>query len=97
MPEGTTRVDLSLSLQEAESVHNALEEILDKGLGNDTLERAYRVLGWRVLAVKSGTGLTARMAEIARDAENFEEYEAAREQALGPILEGLQRGENRDP
>jgi len=37
------------------------------------------------------------MSELARQANNVEEYEAARDDALGPILEGLERGENRDP
>ncbi len=61
------------------------------------LERAYRLLGWRILAAKGGTGLTGRIARLAREAESLEEYEATREQLLGPILEGLERGENRDP
>ena len=42
-------------------------------------------------------GLTGRIARLAREARSLEEYEAARERALGPILEGLERGENRDP
>jgi hypothetical protein len=37
------------------------------------------------------------MADIARGAESVEEYEAARDEALGPILDGLESGENRDP
>jgi hypothetical protein len=37
------------------------------------------------------------MADLARDADNLEEYEAASESELGPVLDGLERGENRDP
>jgi hypothetical protein len=32
-----------------------------------------------------------------READSLEEYEAARERELGPVLDGLERGENRDP
>jgi hypothetical protein len=77
-------VELRLSLDEAEALHAALEE-------------SYRVLGWRILAVRGGTGLTGRLAELAREAESLEEYEAARERVLGPILDGLESSENRDP
>lgn len=90
-------VELRLSLDEAEALHAALEEILEEGRGDPRLERSYRVLGWRILAVRGGTGLTGRLAELAREAETLEEYEAARERALGPILDGLESGENRDP
>jgi len=84
-------------LEEAEALHVALEDLLE-GAGEDLrLERAYRLLGWRILAAKGGTGLTGRIAELAREARSLEDYEAARERALGPILEGLERGENRDP
>ncbi len=58
---------------------------------------AYRILAWRILAAKGGPGLTGRMAEIARRAGTVEEYEAARDRALGPILDGLESPENRDP
>jgi hypothetical protein len=37
------------------------------------------------------------MAALAKDASSLEEYETARDRELGPILEGLERGENRDP
>ena len=74
-----------------------MEEFLEGIPGDPRLERAYRLLGWRILAAKGGTGLTGRIAGLAREAETLEEYEAAREQALGPILDGLERGENRDP
>jgi hypothetical protein len=90
-------VELRLSLDEAEALHAALEEMLEEGRGDPRLERSYRVLGWRILAVRGGTGLTGRLAELAREAESLEEYEAARERVLGPILDGLQSGENRDP
>ena len=71
--------------------------MLEGGREDPKLERAYRLLGWRILAAKGGTGLTERIARLAREARSLEEYEAARERALGPILEGLERGENRDP
>ena len=90
-------VELRLSLDEAEALHAALEEILEEGRGDPWLEHSYRVLGWRILAVRRGTGLTGRLAELAREAESLEEYEAARERALGPILDGLESSENRDP
>ena len=94
---GEPRVELRLSLDEAEAVHAALEGLLGKGHEDPWLQRSYRVLGWRILAAKGGTGLTGRLAGLAREAETLEEYEAARERTLGPILDGLQRGENRDP
>jgi hypothetical protein len=90
-------VELRLSLDEARTVHAALEEILEGGRKDPRLERTYRLLGWRILAEKGGTGLTGRLAALAREAETLEEYEATREQELGPILDGLERGENRDP
>jgi len=74
-----------------------LEELLEGGQDDPRLERSYRLLGWRILAAKGGTGLTGRVAGLARGAETLEEYEAARDRALGPILDGLERGENRDP
>ena len=86
-------------MEEAEALHAALERLLEDS-GEDLfpwLERAYRLLGWRILAAKGGTGLTGRIAELAREARSLEDYEAARARALGPILEGLERGENRDP
>jgi hypothetical protein len=89
------RVDLSLD--EADALHAALEELLEGGRGDPRLERSYRLLGWRILAAKGGTGLTGLLAGLAREAETLEEYEAAREQTLGPILDGLESAENRDP
>jgi aminoglycoside phosphotransferase (APT) family kinase protein len=77
------------------SVEDALENL--HGHADPRLERAYRVLAWRILAAKGGTGLTGRLAAIAREAESLEEYEAARDRELRPIIEGLERGENRDP
>ena len=89
--------EVTLPLEEAEKLHAALDGLLEAGHGDAHLEGAYRVLAWRILAARGGTGLTARMAEIARQAETVEEYEAARDRALGPILEGLESPENRDP
>ena len=71
--------------------------MLERGRDDPPLERSYRFLGWRILAAKGGTGLTQRLARLAREAETLEEYEAMRDRALGPILDGLERGENRDP
>jgi hypothetical protein len=71
--------------------------LLEGGWEEPRLQRSYRILGWRILAAKGGTGLTERVAALAREAETLEEYEAARDRALGPILDGLERGENRDP
>ncbi len=94
---GEPRVELRLSLDEAEALHAALEGLLEEGRADPWLERSYRVLGWRILAAKGGMGLTERLAALAREAETLEEYEAARERTLGPILDGLQSSENRDP
>ena len=93
-------VELSLTLAEAESAHDALERTLENGeAGEDraALELAYRRLGWRLLAAKEGSGLTARLAEIARNAGSLEQFERERDEELGPIIGGLESGENRDP
>jgi hypothetical protein len=91
-------VELPLSLDEADALHAALEELLEGGREDPRLERSYRVLGWRILAAKGGgTGLTGRIARLACEAKTLEEYEAARERTLGPILDGLENAENRDP
>ncbi|MFL6032750.1 MAG: hypothetical protein ACJ73Y_08255 [Rubrobacteraceae bacterium] len=71
--------------------------MLEGGRKDPQLERSYRLLAWRILAAKGGMGLTGLVARLAREASSLEEYEATRERALGPILEGLERGENRDP
>ncbi len=94
---GDPPVELRLSLDEADTLHAALEELLEGGREDPRLERSYRVLGWRILAMRGGTGLTGRLAGLAREAETLEEYEATRERALGPILDGLESAENRDP
>ncbi len=90
-------VELRLSLDEAEALHALLQDLLEDGEQAPHLERAYRLLGWRILATRGGTGLTGRLASLAREADSLEEFEVARERVLGPILDGLQRGENRDP
>ena len=90
-------VDLRLSLKEADALHEALEELLEGGREGGHLGRSYRTLGWRILAARDGTGLTGRLAALAREAETLEEFEAARDQVLGPIFEGLESAENRDP
>ena len=89
--------DLRLPLKTAEALHILLEDLLESGHEDAELQRAYRILTWRILAAKGGTGLTRRMAEFAREAESVEEYEAARDRFLGPILDGLESTENRDP
>ncbi len=90
-------VDLNLSLKTAETLHAVLEDLLKDGRDEPALQRAYRILAWRILAARGGSGLTGQMVEIARRAETVEEYEAARDRALGPILDGLESAENRDP
>lgn len=96
MPTGPT-VELRLSPDEAQALHALLEDLLEAGEQDPRLERSYRLLSWRILAARGGTGLTGRVAVLARDAGTLEEYEAARDRELGPVLEGLERGENRDP
>ena len=92
---------VDLPLDDAENLHAALEAMLENGHGDPKLERAYRVLAWRILAARgeqdSPGGLMARMAGAARAATSLEEYEAARDDVLGPILDGLESAENRDP
>ena len=90
-------VELRLPLEEAEALHTLLERLLESGEQGPRLEHSYRLLGWRILAAKGGKGLTRRMADLAREADSLEEYDEARERELGPVLDGLQRGENRDP
>jgi hypothetical protein len=90
-------VELKLSLKTAEALHAALEGMLEGGHGEAGVERVYRLLAWRILAAKGGSGLTGRIAELARQAGSVEEYEAARDEALSPILDGLENAENRDP
>lgn len=82
---------------EADALHEALEESLAGGLTRPELARIHRLLEWRILATRDGTGLTAHLATLARDAATLEDYETARDEYLGPILGGLERGENRDP
>ena len=90
-------VELRLSLEEAEALYALLERLLESGERDPRLAHSYRLLGWRLLAAKGGSGLTGRIAGLAREADSLEEYESARDNALGPVLDGLERGENRDP
>ncbi len=90
-------VRLHLTVEEAEALHAALEDLLETGAASPALERPHRLLAWRALAARDGTGLTARLAAIAREANTLEEFEAARDEELGPILDGLESAENRDP
>ncbi len=97
LSENEPTVDLNLPLKTAETLHAALEDLLEGGREEVALQRAYRILAWRILAVKGGTGLTGRLSELARQSGSVEEYEAARDKTLGPILDGLESAENRDP
>ncbi len=97
MPGDEPAVDLSLPLKTAETLHAALEDLLEGGREEAALEETYRLLSWRILAAKNGAGLTGRLSELARRARSVEEYEVARTEALGPILDGLENAENRDP
>ena len=90
-------MELNLSLDEAESLHALLEDLLENEKADQRLERTYRLLGWRILAARGGTGLTGRIAVVAREADTLEEYEEARDRELGPVLDGLESAENRDP
>lgn len=96
MPEDRP-VQLNLSLQEAGALYDALEDLLESGPANPQLEGAFRLLSWRTLAARTGTGLTGRLTDLAREADTLEQYEAARDEELGPILDGLESAENRDP
>lgn len=97
MPGAEREVELSLTLAEAESAHSALERLLESGEGDEALQLAYRRLTWRLLAAKEGSGLTARLAEVARNAQSLEQFEHERDEELGPVLGGLESGDNRDP
>ena len=97
LPGYEPMVELNLPLKTAETLHAALESLLENGYDDVALEQTYRVLTWRILAAKGGTGLTGKLAELARRAGSVEEYEATRDEALGPILDGLESPENRDP
>ncbi|MGI8650817.1 MAG: hypothetical protein ACR2KW_10645 [Rubrobacter sp.] len=88
---------IELSYEEANALHAELEEALDSGLQSAAAGRAYRFLGWRLLAARGGTGLTGRISALAAQARTLEEFEAARDEELGPILEGLENPTNRDP
>lgn len=90
-------VHLHLTVEEADALHAALEDLLETGAAPAILERPHRLLAWRTLAARDGTGLTARLSTIAREAHTLEEFEAARDTELGPILDGLESAENRDP
>jgi len=94
---GDRIVELPLALEEADALHAVLEDLLEKSPANPTLEHTYRLLGWRILAARGGSGLTGRIATLAREAESLEAYEVARDRELGPVLDGLESAENRDP
>jgi hypothetical protein len=94
---GDRTVELTLALEEADTLHAVLENLLEMGPANPPLEHAYRLLGWRILAARGGSGLTGRIATLAREAESLEAYEEARDHELGPVLDGLESAENRDP
>lgn len=91
------RVLLDLSVEEAEALHAFLEEHLENGTAPPVLALPHRLLAWRALAAGGGTGLTGRLAAVAREARSLEEFESRRDEELGPILQGLESAENRDP
>ncbi|QYJ14390.1 hypothetical protein Rxycam_00186 [Rubrobacter xylanophilus DSM 9941] len=99
MSSGTPgQVVLELSAAEARALHAALEEALEKNPEHPALlGRIHRLLTWRLSAATGGSGLSGRLAEIARRSGSLEEFEAARDRELGPILKGLENPENRDP
>jgi hypothetical protein len=90
-------VHLGLSIEEARALHAVLEGLLETGAAPEILEYPHRLLAWRTLAATGGTGLTGRLAAIARESGTLEEFESARDKELGPILDGLENAENRDP
>lgn len=101
MPDGSPPPELpvQLPLDAADALHAAVEGLLESR-PDPSLERAHRTLAWRILAAKGepgASGLTARLAGLARDARTLEEYEAARDDLLGPLLDRLESPENRDP
>ena len=55
MPDETT-VALSLPLETAEKLHAALEGLLATDRADPALRSAYRILAWRILAARGGTG-----------------------------------------
>ena len=59
--------------------------------------RVLRLLSWRILAAHEGSGLTGRLSELARSSPTLEDFEAARDEELGPILDALENHQNRDP
>jgi predicted Zn-dependent peptidase len=91
---------VTLPLTTAETLHAHLETLLESGDGDPELERAHRTLAWRLLAARrdaGSAGLTASLVTFAREARTLEEYEAARDDLLGPLLDRLESPENRDP
>lgn len=88
---------LDLFVEEADALHALLEALLENGTAPPVLGRTHRLLAWRTLAAGGGTGLTGRLAAIAREAPTLEEFESRRDMELGPILDGLESAANRDP
>lgn len=91
------RVVLELSPAEARALHAALEGLLEQSPEDSALGRVYRLLTWRLLAETGGSGLSGQLAELARKARSLEEFEGARDRELGPLLDGLENPDNRDP
>jgi sirohydrochlorin ferrochelatase len=89
---------VSLPLDAAETLHAHLERVLDTH-PDPELSRAHRTLAWRILAARDtdAAGLTSTLSKLAREARTLEEYEAARDDLLGPLLDRLESPENRDP
>jgi hypothetical protein len=63
---GDPPVELRLSLDEADALHAALEELLEGGREDPRLERSYRVLGWRILAARRRPSRSTRLQGSGR-------------------------------
>ena len=96
MPEDRP-VRIDLSVPEAEALHAALEDILENSPPVPPRALPHPRLAWGTLAAQTGSGRPPRLAVLAREADTLVAYEAARDEELGPILDGLESAENRDP
>lgn len=83
-------------MTQAQLLHDLLEDRLEDR-PDDAGERLLRLLSWRILAAREGSGLTRRLSELARSSSTLESFEAARDEELGPILDALEDHQNRDP
>jgi hypothetical protein len=86
-----------MPLTQAQLLRNLLEDAVEDRPDDADARLLLRLLSWRMLAVKEGSGLTGRLAELARVSPTLEAFEAARDEELGPILDALEDHQNRDP